>query len=101
LANRPINWPVILTGRQSQPEPVQAVPITGETAPPAVRPSPTIANQSGGQLPERKRGRDPAANRRRGRDSQGPRPPTGPRGSVRGDKGGVLDVTIGGGGDGQ
>jgi len=97
LANPSINWPVILTGRPSQPEPVLAVPVPGETAPPAAQPSAAIPGRSDGRPSDRKRERGPASERRRGRDS--PRPPGGPRRSVRGGKGGVLDVTIGGGGD--
>jgi len=93
LANRPINWPVILTGRQASAEPVSAVqvPAPVENASPAARPAAAVPNRSGGRTPDRKRGRDSAT----------PRPSPGTRRPTRPDKGGVLDVTIGSGGDGQ
>ncbi|HSW10148.1 MAG TPA: hypothetical protein VLK32_04475 [Bacillota bacterium] len=93
MANRPINWPVILTGRQASADPVPGVPAPapGGNASPAARPAAAIPNRSGGNTPDRKRGRDSAK----------PRPSPGTRGPTRPDKGGVLDVTIGSGGDGQ
>jgi hypothetical protein len=91
LANRPINWPVILTGRHTPTEPVSGVPAPGETNPPVTRPAVAVPNRGGSQTPDRKRGRNP----NHSRSSPGPRP------TARSDKGGVLDVTIGSGGDGQ